>query len=345
MSLGLNISAELAISILRAMGVTDEHLHFFGPAGGTGSASCNPSQLPKGAIEYLVRDNPRLESVRRAYARHPAAAHIQWTESFLANALDLRYFRADNAYLWQKRGMGIDLRYLATAYHARLNDPLGLCEQLGEDDLFGMHTVLIDEVWTVSRDLLDSINQINALARLVSIESIEDLVVLDIGAGYGRFAHRLCEGLDNVSRVLCTDAVAESTFLCEYYLRFRGVKKAVVVPLDEIEAELGKHRVSLAVNFHSFSECSPEVVDWWVALLKRHAVRYLLVEPNAVAGPKSITGVKAASPLAPSADLLPVFEKHGYRRTHLEPKYGPGLAQTYCIQPTHYHLFELESRA
>jgi hypothetical protein len=343
--MGLDIPAELAVHVLRAMGFTNEHLQGFRRPGGTGSANCNPSQLPEGALEYLVHHNPRLESVRRAYAGHPAAAHVQWTETFLSNGLDLRYFRADNVYLWQKRGLGIDLRYLATAYHALLNDPLGLCERLREDDLFGMHTVLIDEAWTVSRDLLDSINQINALSRLISVESIEDLVVLDIGAGYGRFAHRLCEGLDNVSRVLCTDAVAESTFLCEYYLRFRGVRKAAVVPLDEIAAELGRHRVLLAVNFHSFSECSPEVVDWWIALLRRHGVRYLFVEPNEVGGPRTITGAPSMSPLAPGADLLPVFEKHGYRRTRVEPKYKPGLAQTQCIQPTHYHLFELESRA
>jgi len=49
----------------------------------------------------------------------------------------------------------------------------------------------------------------------------------------------MAEAVPDLEQVLCTDAVAESTFLSEYYLRFRGVDAITqVVPLDEIEAKL-----------------------------------------------------------------------------------------------------------
>ena len=46
-------------------------------------------------------------------------------------------------------------------------------------------------------------------------------------------------GLPNIAEYLCTDAVPVSTFLSEYYLRFRGLQdRATVVPLDEIEGNI-----------------------------------------------------------------------------------------------------------
>jgi hypothetical protein len=46
-----------------------------------------------------------------------------------------------------------------------------------------------------------------------------------------RLAYRMSEALPNLAGYDCIDAVPVSTFLCEYYLGFRGVPDTVrVVP-------------------------------------------------------------------------------------------------------------------
>jgi hypothetical protein len=76
---------------------------------------------------------------------------------------------------------------------------------------------------------------------------------LDIGGGYGRFAYRLTTAFPG-SLAYCVDAVPVSTFLCEYYLRYRDCAEyeAGAIPLNIGEANLT--RTDLAVNIHSFSE-------------------------------------------------------------------------------------------
>ena len=55
--------------------------------------------------------------------------------------------------------------------------------------------------------------------------------------------------------------MAASTFVSDYYLRFRNASKAVVVPLDEIETWLTSQKVDIAINIHSFSECQLSAID------------------------------------------------------------------------------------
>jgi len=107
---------------------------------------------------------------------------------------------------------------------------------LVEDDYFGNFVFQIGGK-TISRDLLDSILEIYFLDRHLGLASAENhRTILDVGAGYGRLAHRLVSALSGAQRYLCTDAVAESTFISEYYLGFRGLDgRACAVPLDEIE--------------------------------------------------------------------------------------------------------------
>ena len=134
----------------------------------------------------------------------------------------------------------------------------------------------------VSRDLLDSINELYFLDRQLGLLQRADgpSTVLDIGAGYGRLAHRAVEAVPAL-HYLCTDAVPESTFLCEYYLRFRGcLDRAEVIPLDEIDARLPGRRIDLAVNVHSFSEMSQRTIAGWLALLERLQVPWLFIVPN-----------------------------------------------------------------
>ena len=110
-----------------------------------------------------------------------------------------------------------------------------------------------------SRDLLDSTIELNFLEKYLKLSRRENLNILDIGAGYGRLAHRTANTLSNLSTYFCTDAVPESTFLSEYHITFRNLEDRVtVVPLDEIEQCIREWNIYLAVNIHSFSECSLE---------------------------------------------------------------------------------------
>ena len=86
-----------------------------------------------------------------------------------------------------------------------------LGDKLVEDDYFGNITFDIDGK-LVSRDLLDSLVEIYFLDRHLGLASAAPgLTVLDIGAGYGRLAHRILSALPSATRYLCSDAIAEST--------------------------------------------------------------------------------------------------------------------------------------
>ena len=75
------------------------------------------------------------------------------------------------------------------------------------------------------------------------------------------------------------DAVPESTFLCEFYLKYRGLgDRAQIVPMDELEQRLSSY--DLALNIHSFSECTYASIEWWLRKLKQLRVRYLMIVPN-----------------------------------------------------------------
>jgi hypothetical protein len=106
----------------------------------------------------------------------------------------------------------------------------------------------------VSRDLLDSIIELNFLEEALEISSRKALRVIDIGAGYGRLAHRATVAAPMIGYV-CTDGIALSTVLCETYLQYRKTERTAVVPLDEVSVVVSDSHFDLAINIHSFSEC------------------------------------------------------------------------------------------
>lgn len=286
--------------------------------------------LPEGARDYLRADNPRLLELKGRYRGHPASVHSQWAEGgdYLRAELDLAAFRSDNAYVYQRRE-ATDAQYLLAAYYARAHDRLGLWGRLDDDDLFGNYTVEFDEGRRVSRDLNDSVIEINFLDAEVGLEGA---TVLDVGAGYGRLGHRLSEGVPGAS-VFCTDAVPESTFLSEYYLRFRG-SRAGVVPLDEVEALLRSRKVDLVTNIHSFSECTLASVEWWLDRFAENAVPRLFIIPN---GEEPLS----TEPGYAHVPLLPHIERRGYRLAKRAPKYSETGAARHAPFAATYYLFEL----
>lgn len=239
--------------------------------------------LPAGAEAELRSDNPVLLDLEARYeAMHsPATTPTQWNAKFLRKNLSLAWFRGDNAYVWQFRQMrnAADARTYLTLTDIASRDELGLLKTLDDDGLFGAWTFRFGSRPAVSRDLLDSVNEINYLNAHAGIASIPNLRVLDIGAGYGRLAHRMSTALPNLAVYDCIDGVAVSTFLCDYYVRFRGLPDSVrVVPADEHRTL--HDRYDVAVNIHSFAECSLETIRWWLDRIAERQITWLFIVPN-----------------------------------------------------------------
>jgi hypothetical protein len=294
-----------------------------------------PVPLPPDAADYLTLDNPRLAALSRTYQGHPAAGHTQWADEQIYSAMDQHEFRGDNHYLYQTRYSPILSTYALTFMYVRDVDQIGALSQSTEDGLFGAYTVTIDDERIVSRDLLDSINQINFIARTFGLGPADNLRGLDIGAGYGRLAHRFAEAWPG-ARVTCTDAVALSTFLSEYYLGFRQVgARASVLPLDQTDRLRGQS-FDLVTNIHSFSEAPLQAIAWWFDLLDAVDVKRLLIVPNR---PDQF---RSTEKTGQHSDYRPILERHGWRHTHAEPIYAKSnIARRYALYPNFkFHLFE-----
>ena len=108
---------------------------------------------------------------------------LVWSEKFTAEP-DLSNFRGDNMWVHQSGRQHLaEPNYVLTAYYIVANDRLGLLERLVEDGAFGAMTFKMAG-HRVSRDLMDSILEINFLDRHLQPGTLENLSILDIGAGY-----------------------------------------------------------------------------------------------------------------------------------------------------------------
>ena len=297
--------------------------------------------LPPGAQETLRRDNPRLLELEARYSAldSPLGRHTMWHDGYRTEELDLANFRGDNIYLWQLRSIGAHarLKYFLHGQYVRGFDTRGLLDQLIEDGQFGCWTFHYEGLPRLSRDLLDSINELYFLDRELDLFARERLTVLDIGAGYGRLAHRMCSAVPGLTKYYCVDAVPESTFLSEYYLRYRGCQeKAIVVPLDEIAAMLPTEGIDLAVNIHGFSEVGLEVIGGWLDELARRGVPWLLVVPN---DHEQLLSWEADGS---RQDYTPLLEARGYRLRCSEPSIrDPDVRELTGVKADHFLLFEL----
>lgn len=301
-----------------------------------------PSPVPEKAASYLKPENPRLLELRERYAnlQTEALSPSIWDDEHRENQLNLTFFRGDNAYVWQKRDKNLEVNNLLTAYYYLTVDRLNLFDTFKEDNLFGIFTYPFLKDKLVSRDLLDSIGEILFLEETLQL-STREWNILDIGAGYGRLAHRMVEALPKLKGYFCVDAIPESTFLSEFYLDFRSVNhKAKVWCLDEIEQKLKTQKIDLALNIHSFSECTAAAAKYWLELLKAHEVPNLMIVPNPVFEGGEIIYSSELDKSEP--DLMPIIQEVGYQPVYQRPKYTDPGVQQHGVTPTWYHLFRLE---
>ena len=206
-----------------------------------------------------------------------------------------------------------------------------MLKKLEEDNAFGAITYTIDGK-QVSRDLLDSILEIYFLDNHLQLFQNPGFSVLDIGAGYGRSAYRMVKTFPNLKQYYCTDAIAISSFIAEYYLKFRGVEdKTRILHLDTIKEDLREASVDLAVNIHSFSECTLPAIEWWLALISENQIPHLMIVPNS--GAELLT--------QDNLSFYPLVTKYGYEPIAMEPKYKDPVVQKYALNPDHFHLFRL----
>jgi putative sugar O-methyltransferase len=299
--------------------------------------------LPRDAAAYLRPDNSRLRALTRDYAalKVPAVEQHMWTSDRVASHVDLRYFRGDNLYVWHRpehpRSMAmaqfIYMRYLERRGGAEL------LARIPEDGAFGCWTSEVTGRGALSRDRLDSASEILFLERQLNVLSRHGIRILDIGAGYGRLAYRMAQAHPSLGDYCCVDAVPESTFLCEYYLGFRNVSPPTrVVPLVDVP-ELEPGSFDLAVNIHSFSECTRAAVEWWLAQLTRLRVPHLFVIPN------EAEGIISREPDGGYHDLMPSIAAAGYKLTAVEPVItDPAVRELVQIHDS-FHLFEFEPSA
>jgi hypothetical protein len=302
-----------------------------------GGVTTRPKTAPTAeCAAYMRRDNPRLLELRKLYAGLDPAlkTSLLWTEEY-ASQTDLANFRGHSAWVWQRGNPSLHQRaYLLATYYVLAHDRLGLMEKLNEDGAFGVITYEIAGR-EISRDLLDSILEIDFLDRHLNIVSSPPLSVLDIGAGYGRLAHQMLTAIPSLENYLCADAIAESSFVCEYYLKYRGLEgRFKMVPAPEIDAALDLARADLAINIHSFSECSLAAVKWWMDRLAAHAVKHFMIVPNACGHDGQLLRNNAGE------DMLPIIERSGYRLVVKEPKYSDPEVQKVALNPTWFWLFE-----
>lgn len=295
--------------------------------------------LPDGAAEELRPDHPRLAELRTTYRElgWPVGGETRWRAGALNSWLDLRYFRGDNAYVWHYREtlQLSRLKYFVFLRYVQGRDIRSLIAQLGEDGLFGCWTYRFPGEAPCSRDLLDSVNELSFLDRSLDLFARRGLRVLDIGAGYGRLAHRFAQALPDLLDYCCVDAVPESAFLCEYYTRFRGVAPpARVVALPGVPA-LSGGAFDLAVNVHSFSECALASIEWWTAQLGRLRVPHLFLVPN------EVSGFLSTEADGSRRDYLPAISAAGYRLLEEEPVYDDPAVRELLDVRDRFCLFEL----
>jgi SAM-dependent methyltransferase len=130
----------------------------------------------------------------------------------------------------------------------------------------------------VTRMWIDSCVEIEFLMRNGILSSIGcyGIQALDIGAGYGRLAVPLSR---YVGRITCVDSVPISTEICHKYTQefATGVH---VLSLPEFVAQRDSLGFDLAINVHSWNECSFEQVRNWLDVLREMKVPYLFTVTN-----------------------------------------------------------------
>jgi hypothetical protein len=135
----------------------------------------------------------------------------------------------------------------------------------------------------------------------------------------------------NVRKYFCADAVPESTFICDYYLKHRNMTgQCEVVPLDELNR---LEHVDLAINVDSFPKCRSRVVDWWLHQLQDMSISWLFIVSSLNLGLTTYEG-------RGRKDFQHLIERSGFELSAHESKFESApVLQEHGLYPDQYYLF------
>lgn len=279
---------------------------------------------------YLTQENPRLLDLRRRYQAASRPEHSCWAS--WETKVNLLRFRGEDDYVSQAYLRRTQERYEFSTAYVEATDTHGRLRSFTEDNRFGVKLWPVLEGVNVSRDLLDSIIELGFLEESLGFRTDQAVRALDIGAGYGRFAHRFTQGFPN-GRIHCTDAIATSSFVCEFYTKYRGCDRATAVPFDEL-GSLKAGQFDWAQNIHSWSECTVGWVRFWLDRLVDLNVPYLFIVPH-------FAGFTTRENDGSVGDYGPELERHGYKLLVKRRKFGRSqIADRHGIYPADYYIFK-----
>jgi hypothetical protein len=218
-------------------------------------------------------------------------------DSYINESFNMN-FRGENAYVWQER-LG-DNRDTYQEYYKIVKsiDEDNLLSRTYEDGSYGCKSYDYDNI-KISRDLLDSVIEIYFLKSF--FKNLEELVLLEIGGGYGRLCKRYLDCFPE-SKYYITDAIPQSTYYSNVYLN----DKDCIIKLYDIDETMKKIKIDIAVNIHSFPECNIKDIEWWIRLMDANKVRYIFYVPNNPAShPMYI-------PTNNGESILSIFNKYDY---------------------------------
>ena len=278
-------------------------------------------------IEMPSRNDPAYIHYVELYERLHLVPLTRWSEEY-REYLSFERFRRCPDFLQQTR-ICTDEQYKFTADYIEKNGGSAMFDELKEDHDFGVYTVEHNGR-LLSRDLLDSMLEIMFLSRILDLPRDAEIRALDIGAGYGRFAHRFTTWFPR-SRIACVDGVPESTYLCRCYLKHRRCTRASVVSLDELCSLEALMPFTFAASIHSWPECSLESIKIWLQLIANLKIPYLfLVTHTRLHG--------SFEPDGRAVDYFPAIADVGYSVIKEQPKFGR-IGQGGLFPEVHYYLF------
>jgi hypothetical protein len=182
-----------------------------------------------------------------------------------------------------------------------------MIEDLDEDGAFGCETADVGGN-TISRDLVDSILEIAFLRESLGESWFRNSrKIVDIGAGYGRLVHRMSQ-VWPLMPVYATDAYGVSLATCRKYLLHRDVGTRHVYERDELPS----HSYDLAINIHSWSECTLDEIKSWLDWLDAVRCARLFLVPHTPDMGSWLPDVPSGQ--APS--FRPHVEAHGFALEH-----------------------------
>jgi SAM-dependent methyltransferase len=278
------------------------------------------------SLDYLRRDNPRLLQLEADYAAlNLPFGHTQWKDHQNIG-VDIASFRAEGAYLGQG-GLDHEAQYRTMYEYIRTIDTQRYLDRLTEDNAFGVLTYHMGGK-IISRDLCDSIMELYFVQE--ALQGGVPARWLDIGAGYGRLAYRLNALFPQMTYITCVDAVPVSTFLCEFYTKYRNCTDHVeVLPLTGL-GDIQRGDFDIAANIHSWSECSNRAIDFWLDKLVEWDVPYLFVTPH---DERWVCVNEDGSIGSFRNNIL----ARGWQEIAAQPKYKTGVQGLY--PEVNYHLF------